>query len=116
MGESATELGPIIERVALACLNLSVLSDQCAGSADVLDHRGALSLEAKAGFALTIGADSEIGDKFFHCRCCNIYFIVRSSNCYKPDTPLGASESAAKSQKGRAPKKRSSENRPASCH
>ena len=83
MGERTTELGAVFERVALTRLYFGVLSDQCACRADVLDHRGALSLEAEAGFALAIGADAKIGDEFLHCRYCNIYFIVRSSKCYK---------------------------------
>jgi hypothetical protein len=66
--ERAAQLRPVVERVALAGLDLGVLGDQLAGGADVLQDGSALPLKAKAGFALAVGADAEIGDELLHAR------------------------------------------------
>ncbi len=64
--QRAAQLRPVVERVALAGLDLGVLGDQFAGDADVLQDGGALTLKPEAGFALAIGADAEISDEFPH--------------------------------------------------
>ena len=48
MGDGATKLGTILERVALIDSNLGDVRYQFAGGADVLNHSCALSREAEA--------------------------------------------------------------------
>jgi hypothetical protein len=49
MGEGFAKLGPIVEHVALAGLNLGILGEQCCAVADVLKHGGALAFQAEVG-------------------------------------------------------------------